>query len=206
MKKRSLLTLVLFAAMGFTSPIHADLLEIRAGVGLNSANPDAFEDRVRSVSNQDLDSDNFENFNADVYFNLPVLPIGVGLRHEWLNNDESAGGNNWEIDANNLSVLVDWRILDNVVYLGPIVGIGYPWANVDFSGGADNINDQINGDQLSYFGGAEAGVKLGRFILGAEVGYSSIKLENTNSQNNNIESKIDLSGFYGKIMAGISLF
>lgn len=200
---KKILLLAAVAYLGF-GRAQAGLLELRAGAGLNAANPDAFEDRVNAVSNQDLKSDNFDNFNADVFFDLPVLPLGVGVRHEWLSNKQSSNGESWKIKANNLSVLVDWRFLDTLVYVGPIVSVGYPWADVDFNGSADHVSSQIHSDQLSYSGGAELGVKLGGFIIGTEAGYQSLKFKNVKSQNGNVNSKIDLSGFYGKVMVGIT--
>ncbi len=201
MKKFLLGAAVVWMGMGFSQ---AGILELRAGAGMNAANPDAFEDRVNAVSNQDLKSDNFDNFNADIFINFPVLPLGVGVRHEWLNNKESSGGEDWKIKANNLAVLVDWRFIDTIVYVGPIVSVGYPWADVDFNGSADRVSDQIQSDQLSYSGGAELGVKFGGFIIGTEAGYQSLKFKNVKSQNGNVNSKLDLSGFYGKVMLGIT--
>lgn len=185
-------------------PSQAGILELRAGVGMNAANPDAFEDRAKTVSGQSLSSDNFDNFNADAYINLPVLPLGIGARYEWLQGDDSMNGSEFEINANNLSLLVDWRIIDTGLYFGPIVSVGYPWSEVKFKGGSENIKDQIKSENLSYSGGLEAGVRLGRFILGAEAGYLSMKLKSVNE--GNIRAKVDLSGFYGKVMAGITLF
>ncbi len=130
----------------------------------------------------------------------------MGLRQEWLNQKQSSGGNEWKLDASNISVLVDWRILNNVVYLGPIVGIGYPTAKVDFNSSSASTSDKIKSGQPSYSAGLEAGVKLGLFLVGAEAGYSSMTLDKHSTDNSNLQTKVDLSGFYGKLMVGLSLF
>jgi hypothetical protein len=86
--------------------------------------------------------------------------------------------------------------------VGPIVSIGYPWADLHFVGGGANTTNHINGDSLSYGAGLEAGVKLSRFLVGAETGYQSLKFQS--SGNSNTGAKVDLSGFYGKVMVGLS--
>ena len=192
------------AALALVQTVHAGILEIRGGYGINSANPDAFETRVNSLSATTLDADNFDNYHVDVFFDLPVLPFGVGIRHEWIKQDQSSSGSDWDVDAKNVSILVDWRLLDTLIYLGPIVGIGYPSAEVDFNSGTTHVSDKIKSGQPSYSIGAEAGVKLGKFLIGAEAGYSSLKFEKIS--NANVNTKVDLSGFYGKVMAGLTFF
>lgn len=182
---------------------HADLIEIRGGVGLNAANPNAFQDKVKAISGSDLKANQFDNYNVDLFVNLPG-PFGVGLRHEWINGDKSSNGSDWKLKAKNFSVLADWRILDNVVYLGPIVSIGYPNANVKFNSGTIHSSNDVSSGQPSYGIGAEAGVKLAGFLVGAEAGYQSLKLNKVSGANNNIDAKVDLSGFYGKVMIGLA--
>ena len=203
MKLRKLLVSAFAISAGFASA-QAGILEIRGGAGLTAANPDAFEDRVKSVSGGGLSTDEFESFNADVFLNLPVLPIGLGVRHEWLNDDQSSGGSNYDLDVKNLSVLVDLRIIDTRFYVGPIVSLGYPWAELDFNSGTTSVKDQIKADRISYSAGLEAGVILGRFLVGAEAGYQSVKLKKPDSPV--LQANIDLSGFYGKALLGLTFF
>jgi len=200
--KKLMLAVVSVLALGGTA--RAGLIEIRGGVGLNAANPDDFENKVKTTSNQDLGSDSFDNYNVDVFINLPALPIGVGLRQEWLNQDQSAGGAEWDLKAQNTSLLVDLRLIDTAFYVGPIVGAGYPSGDLDFKSGTSNISQDIDRDQISYFLGAEAGLKLSNFIVGAEAGYQSLKFEQKGA--NSLDAKIDLSGFYGKAMVGVTFF
>src|SRR5262245_32850388 len=123
MKRYAFLIAGLLAAS--VSSVQADLLELRVGAGLIGSNPDDFEDQVQAISGSNLSADSFNNYNVDLYFNIPG-PLGVGLRQEWMNQDQSSGGSSWELDVNNLSLLVDLRFMDNVVYLGPIMSVGYP--------------------------------------------------------------------------------
>lgn len=192
--------------LGAVSMAQAGLIEIRGGAGLTAADPDAFEERVNTVAGGGLSSDEFESFNADVFVNLPVLPIGFGLRHEWLNQDQtsSAGGttSEWDLDIRNVSLLVDLRLIDTKLYLGPIVSLGYPWAELDFRSGGTNVSDNLDADKISYSLGVEAGVNLGRFLVGAEAGYQSLELKKSDSPA--LQANVDLSGFYGKVLVGLT--
>lgn len=201
MKKFVLLGATVLGGLLAVEQVQAGILEIRGGVGMTAANPNEFEDDVKAASNQSLSADSFQNYNADVFINIPAIPIGVGLRQEWLNQDQSGNGASWDLEAKNTSLLVDWRIIDTGVYVGPIVGAGYPSGDLDFNDGAGSISKQIKKDQMSYFLGAEAGLHLGSFILAAEAGYQSLKLKQDDSA---FKTEIDLSGFYGKAMVGIS--
>lgn len=186
------------AVFGGTAVRAESLLEIRGGAGIVASDPKAFNEAVKNDFGDGLDSGDFSNYNVDVFFNIPVLPIGVGIRQEWLNDSQGNGVDDWEIDVKNLSLLVDLRLLDNdLFYVGPIMAIGYPSGDLKISGGKSNLDKS----QISYSLAGEAGLKLGRFILAAEAGYSSLELEHEDSS-----TKVDLSGFYGKAMVGIGLF
>jgi len=202
--KRLRLILALAAALTVQSAAQAnDLIEIRGGIGLVSSSPDTFEDRVNAVGNSDVKLDKFDVYNVDVFFNLPG-PIGVGLRHEWLDADDDSNGNKLDLEAKNFSVLVDWRIIDTGFYVGPIVGIGYPDANVTIENAGSRSSDEIKSGEPSYSVGAELGFHLGSLLIGTEAGYQSLKLDEVDGTNNNIDAKVDLSGFYGKVMVGFS--
>jgi len=182
------------------------ILEIRGGVGMAAADSDDFEDQTQAIGGQSIDANDFETYNADIFINLPALPIGFGVRHEWLNLNEGSGNNEVDLEATNLSLLVDLRIIDSDnFYVGPIVGIGHPSAKVDFKSGAVSVDDHIDGDTVSYLGGLEAGVYLGHFLIGAEAGYQNIKFED-NDSSSGVNASIDASGFYGKAMVGLTFF
>jgi hypothetical protein len=201
MKKTALLVAVLALAM--TGSAQAGILELRGGVGLTSADSDSFDDRAKAVGENGVDENEFETFNADLFVNLPALPIGFGVRHEWLNLD-AGGGNNVDIEARNLALLIDLRLIDtDAFYIGPIVSIGQSTADIDFESGGVKFSDRIDNDNLTYSGGLEAGVFIGDFILGAEAGYQNIEFEDS-STGSNVNGAIDASGFYGKAMIGVT--
>ena len=195
------ITSLMFVAVATTA--RAGILEIRGGVGMAAADPHSLEDKANAAAAGGLDAGDFQTFNADIFFDLPVIPIGVGVRQEWLNSDSSGpNGSKLDLKAQNLSLLVDWRIIDTLFYVGPIVGIGHPSAKIDYNTGTASISDKIKSDELSYSAGVEAGVKFSKFLIGAETGYQSVKLKAPD--NSSIKAKVDLSGFYGKVMVGLT--
>ena len=199
---------LVFAMACMHGVAQADLIELRVGVGLNASDPSALNDQLQREGGSSLDLDSADNFNIDALVNIPLLPIGFGLRYEILSQDKSSVLNgissSYDLDVKDISLLVNWRIIDTLVYVGPIISIGIPSADFKLSSASENINESLSGDNLSFSLGAEAGVKLKGFILGAEAGYKSLKIEAPSSLT--FQPDINLSGFYGKVLVGITIF
>jgi hypothetical protein len=189
------------AMLAAVAPVKAGALDIRLGAGLSTANPKSFESRVNSLSGSDLSAGSFDSYNADAVFHLPIVPIGVGVRYERSSQKQSGSGSEWDLDINNFSVLADWRILNNVVYLGPLVSMGYPWADLKLKNGGSSDSRRLNSKQISYSAGLEAGLRLGRFIVGAEAGYKSVRFKGNASS---LDADVNLEGFYGKALVGMT--
>jgi hypothetical protein len=192
-------------SMGISS-VHARLIDLRIGAGLSAVDPSGFEDRVRTVSGNDLTADTFDTYNADIIFRFASFPMTLGVRYEEANQNKTASTSEWELDVNNLALLVDWRMINSAFYLGPIVSIGYPWADLDFTNNGTRESHRLDSDQLSYSGGLEAGVYFGPFLVGAETGYKSIRLKGSSSSGSSVDTNVVLEGFYGKAMVGLTFF
>jgi hypothetical protein len=201
MRKAFILLALVFCA----ATARAGILDIRGGVGRSAANVDSFDNQAQAANGNGIDANDFQTYNADIFFNFPVIPIGVGIRNEWFNLNQGNGGNELDLKATNLSLLVDFRLINtSAFYLGPIVAIGHPSAKVNFKTSAVTMDKHINGGDVSYAGALEAGVYLGHFLIGAEAGYQNIKFEGDTSQGTT--AKFDASGVYGKLMAGLTFF
>jgi hypothetical protein len=192
--------------MGLASA-QAGMLDLRVGAGLLAANPDQFEDRVNNISGHDLSSDTFDEYNADVIFHIPATPLTLGVRYEQGSQKQSDSGSDWKLNVNNLSLLVGVRLINSKFYLGPVVGIGYPWGNLDFHSGSSSEDHHLKSDQISYSGGLETGIYLGPFLIGAEAGYKSVRLKtDSSSSSNSVNTNINMEGFYGKALVGLTFF
>ena len=205
MKKSQKLVLFLCSSvlLGAVPSVHADLLELRLGAGITAADFDDLDKEV-GQTNSSVSSDDIQNFNLDLMLNIPVSPINVGVRYEVANQDQSGGtiGNSdlveWDLEVNKIMGLVDWRILDNVVYIGPIAGLGYAGSDFDLNVNGTKTDSSLNG--VNYLLGLQGGVHISRFIVGAEVGYEGLSLDSPSG----LSSDVDLSGVYGKLMVGLS--
>jgi len=102
--------------------------------------------------------------------------------------------------------LGNYRIIDTILWAGPIVSIGILHdLNFDFE--SDVLpNYKIEGfDALSFSVGAEAGVTLGIFLIGAEAGYLYWNYTNLEGEGGGDPpfSALNLSGPYAKIHIGL---
>ena len=154
------LLLALFLPLLISLPANA-LIELRAGYGLITPSDDF-------GSGAELAS--FAGFNADAIFELPMFPLGLGLRYESMGSALQASGQA-DVDAEftRTSLLVNYRIIDLFLYFGPIATIGFQndakFTNFPVIGNIEMSTD------LTYTVGVEAGVSLGLFMVGAELGY-----------------------------------
>jgi len=201
---KKVITALSLLAIGYPS-LNAGLIDLRVGAGLSAANPKGFENRVNNLSGTDLSAKSFDTYNADLIFHLPVIPMTLGVRYEQASQKKSGPSSDWKLDVNDLALLVDLRLINSKIYLGPIVSIGYPWADLKFNNSGSSESHHLNSQQLSYSGGAEAGVYLGPFLIGAEAGYKSIHLKGSGSSSGNtVNANVDLDGFYGKALIGLT--
>ena len=182
------------------------ILQIRGGAGVATADSNALDDRLKAAGQNGINANDFQTYNVDVFIDLPGSPIGFGVRQEWLNLNENSGASKAKLNASNTSALVDLRLLDTPsFYLGPIVGIGYPTSKVKFSNGTATVDKHVSG-KPSYNAGVEAGVYLGRFIIGAEAGYQQIRFNKAGGSDNSLDGRVDAKGAYAKGMVGLAFF
>ena len=190
------------AAVWSDALLGQNLIELRFGGSITSTDPEALNNQI---SSQGLETGSMSGFNFDVYVNIPLLPIGAGLRYEWSSQDQStSSNNNFELDVQNISLFVDWRIFDNALfYAGPLLTLGIPSGTFKFSDGGPLNTADIDLDQISFALAVEGGIRISIFIVGAELGYTSVKLEPPGFFE--LTPQIDMSGFYGRLMVGIGI-
>jgi len=192
----------LFISIG-VERLNADLLEVRVGAGLNFVDPDDFDKNFESTDAEDL-----ETYNVDLFVNIPISPINAGFRYETSAQDDSgsSGVNDekWELDVERFSILVDWRIIDTGIYVGPLASFGVHNGTLKINENGTSADLDLDPDSVSYTLAVEAGVRLKSWIIGGEFGYQNMKLENPSSSLFNVET--DLSGGYAKVLVGYAFF
>jgi hypothetical protein len=179
-----------------------DFIELRFGASITGTDPSELNEQIKSLG---LDAGSISGFNLDVYVNIPLLPIGAGLRYEWSNQDQSTSSNDsFELDVRNISLFVDWRIIDNALfYVGPLLTLGYPSGAFKLiEEGIENTAD-IDPDQISYALAVEGGIRISMFIIGAELGYTSVKLKPPGFFE--VTPQVDMSGFFARLQLGVGI-
>lgn len=181
--------MALIASILFSTSAQA-LFEVRAGYGVNTP----AEDSV-SFAGGNIGLSTMSGWNLDAIVSPPLIPFGFGLRYESMGFDASTGGVDLSSSMTRLSLIVNYRFIDTLIYLGPIATIGF---SNDVTIEVAGSNDLEYDSDLTYSIGAEGGVSLGLIFVGAELGYNIAKYENTAISPN----EIDFSGVYAKALVG----
>ncbi|MEM7645477.1 MAG: hypothetical protein AAF203_01095 [Pseudomonadota bacterium] len=185
MLKKMTLILVL---LGFVQSANA-IIELRAGYGIQTPAEENFNSgSLKTIT----------GYNIDALVSLPLVPIGFGLRYEDLGADYELLGNTFEGEFQRTSLLINYRIIDLFAYFGVIGSFGL--VN-DASIGLGGLGTAQYKADLTYTVGAEAGVKLGLFMVGGELGYAVANLEEDGSNFNT--GDLDMGGVYLKAMVGV---
>ena len=185
--KKQFLVFLAIVFVGFNA--HS-LVELRLGYGVQTPAED-------SVGTSTLQS--MSGINLDAIVDLPMVPFGFGLRYEDMGFDVAQlTGGDLEASFKRTSLLVNYRFIDLFAYLGVIGSLGFVNdMNLQFNGGGEANWDSA----LTYSVGAEGGFSFGLFMVGAELGYMSANLEDSDNLGN---SDADLSGIYAKALVGLS--
>lgn len=194
-----------------SEPCHA-LFEVRAHYGFIAA-----ESRNLNILLADINapkSTTIWGFGIDALVSLPGVPIGFGVRYEIYERKKSTASSNfgrydYDTGFSRIAMLVNYRLLDERIFLGPIAGIGIS-NDVFYRYNTENGNDgsykTIGGTSLSL--GMEGGMKLSSLILGAEAGYLFANFKTPKAggaklnTNGGEEVNLDFSGFYSMLHVG----
>ena len=187
----------------FTTQTSFAFLEIRGTYGQLSGGPDLKDLYSGTVTNLPTVSPS-TSYGGDAIITLPFLP-GIGIRYEKLRMKTSNENLEAIADYTRTAVLVNARIIDTILFLGPIASYGTSHS------GTLTIKDtkerEWSSDTVSSFQvGIEAGIKLVGIVIGVEAGHQGYKWKDA-KEKNDLETKrkdIDMSGTYVKGLLGIS--
>ncbi len=196
----SLSTLALF--LGFSWQAQA-LIEIRANYGiLSSSNDPATATDTNGITLPSLKT--LAGIGGDIIVTPPLFPVGIGLRYESLGVSASAGGNDASVEAQRTALVVNYRIIDTLAFLGPIATLGLSHTNkIKIKVPAYSYDDTFSTTSgTSYSVGVEGGAHLLGFLIGAEAGIESITVKGGKSEAGTDFKDEDLNGTYFKVLAG----
>lgn len=207
MKKMVVLLGFVFSGLFFSLPANA-LIDLRLGYGLLASTTDLGSLCTSCSASAPAIVPTY-GLGADVLVTLPLPLIpGIGIRYENMGLTASNGGLDIKSEYTRTALIVNWRPLNNFIYLGPIFtyGLSHSTSIKATEGGtvkADYASDSVT----SYSAGVEAGVSLLGFTVGAEAGYIDMKWKDAkdSSPSNAPTQNINMSGTYAKILLGISI-
>jgi hypothetical protein len=144
---------------------------------------------------------------ADVLIMPPLFPIGFGLRYESMGLDVKSGNNEYKTDYTRTALLINYRFIDTLLFLGPIAsyGLSHSGTMKIYKFGAETSN--FSSDKMSSYSiGLEAGVKLVGLRLGAELGYENFQWKDSKDSHGAVSNQnIDMSGTYAKVLLGFGI-
>lgn len=196
---------IILATCLISSSAHA-LLEARVSYGLLASNPDLASIYNGASSNVPSVSPNY-GLGLDALIVLPIVGLGAGIRYENLGFKVSNNGLEYTTSATRTAALINYRIINTLMYLGPIASYGLSHDNsIKWTSGSTTSDFKI-GDCTSYSVGLEAGVKLIGFMVGGEAGYESMKWSSMTDKNSVVSGtkSLDMSGTYFKVMLGFAI-
>lgn len=189
----------------FVSPSAHALVELKGGYSLHQTSPSGLNDAF--PANPKISQ--LQSFSADIMANVPLMPVGLGLRYESLKRDETSGTMGSEVTWTRSSIVINKRFIDTLMYLGPIVTVGI--AN-DFkyrSSNGGTSTEYKTDSQLNGTIGVEAGAKLLLLRVGVEIGYlyapmGELKTSTGGAVTDANGSKVtfDMSGTYMRAVVG----
>jgi hypothetical protein len=144
---------------------------------------------------------------ADVIVSPPLFPLGFGLRYENMGVSASSGSLEFKANYTRTAVLINYRIIDTLLFLGPIFSYGLSHSgSVKAINGGTEIANFSSSKISSYSVGLEAGAKLIGFNIGAEAGIQDFRWKDAQDSTNTLATQdLNLSGSYMKVLVGFGI-
>jgi hypothetical protein len=146
---------------------------------------------------------------ADAIVKIPLVPFGFGVRYEKITASGSSSNMDANVDFNRTAILINYRIIDTILHIGPIASFGISHSgSIGISQNGTKILDYTSGAGTSYSVGLEVGIKpliVLPLKIGAEAGISQFKYTGATDTLGGAAKDIDLSGNYVKIFLGLDI-
>lgn len=194
----------IFLGLAFTSAPAQALVELKGGYSLHTMSPGGLNDAFASYPK----IDQAQSISIDIMANVPLMPVGLGLRHEMIKRSDTVGALSSEVDWKRTSILINKRFIDTVMYLGPIATIAITNDFKYKSGNSGTTTEYKTDSQLNGTIGLEAGLKLLLLRAGVEAGYMYAPMGNlktaagTDVSSGGTNVNVDMSGTYVRATVG----
>ena len=201
----SALALATVATITVSSQPAQALVELKAAYSQFSTNPSGLNDNFAGQPK----ISQMQALSFDVMGRVPLMPVGLGVRHEMFSRKENAGVMNSEVDWKRTSILVNKRLIDTGIYLGPVATVSFAsdfkYRSVNGTTRADYKTEST----LTATAGVEAGFKMALLSAGIEAGYLHAPMGNLRDaagievlDGSGSKVNVDLSGTYLRATVG----
>lgn len=198
---KNILGLFLFVSVCSLGYQAKALVEIKAGYGTLASGANVKDFQSSAPSGVPL-----LGLTLDGIVTVPVVGIGGGLRLEDLKIGYDANSIDVESKLTRTSLIVNYRLINTLLYLGPIVTYGLSHTNnISMEALGTKVNDIKSTSVSSYSIGLEAGAKLVGFQVGGELGYMDLRYKDAKDSIGGGTHDINMSGNYLKIFVGIGI-
>ena len=199
------LALITLATVVSIAPSAHAVIELKGGYSLHTSSPGGLNDQF--AANPKITQ--LQSISFDAMGHVPLLPVGLGVRYETLKRNETADGFGSEVNWSRTSIIVNKRLIDTLVYLGPIATFSVA-SDFKYTSKTGNVSTRYKTEsQLNATVGVEAGAKLSLLRVGAEVGYhyapmGELKTDAGVPVTNGAGEKVtfDMSGPYARLVVG----
>jgi hypothetical protein len=181
------------------------LIEAKVTYGLLNSNPDLSQLYSGGTSLPSVTPT--YGLGADLILNLPLVPIGFGLRYEDMGLKASSGGLTFDAKYTRTALILNYRLIDTILHLGPIFtyGLSHSTRLTAIENGTTK-SDFSSASVTSYSIGLEVGVQVLSFLVGAEAGYEDFRWKSAHDNSGNFSDRdINMSGSYAKLMIGLGI-
>lgn len=183
--------------------------DFRLNLGRTFSNPASLNEGLP----EQIHISGLSNIGFDLLVNPAfLLGAGLGMRFDSFQTSKQEGDNEISYSGSTFAMLLNYRIINTGVYVGPILGLGL--------GNSGNVELQLGGANKTKYEaekiraismGVEGGARVSALVFGGEFGYQYYKAKNLMDGNGNYlrnsmgePKEGDLSGLYMKVSCGFS--
>jgi hypothetical protein len=143
----------------------------------------------------------------DAIVTIPVIGIGGGIRTEDMKISYDSDVLGISNSFKRTSLILNYRLLNTVIYLGPIFTLGVNHSNeLKIASGGSDLSKIKSSNVSSYTAGIEAGASLIGLTAGAELGVMNMKYKDATDELDTTKiHDIDMSGSYVKLFVGFGI-
>lgn len=198
------LSLVSFLILFIAQPSMA-LFEVRAGGGFLNSAPNLAKFYTGTSADVPSASPN-AGLTLDAIATIPLVGLGGGLRMENMKISYDSSVLDITNELSRTSLIVNYRLINTLVYVGPIATYGLSHTNkISIGNAAGDLSKITSSKVSSYSAGLEAGVSIIGFMVGAEVGKMWMNYKDATDSISGTIGDLDMSGNYAKLFIGFGI-